>query len=125
MKYNCSVFGAPVALAARCAAIKPEPTAGAFTPCSIVFPAVEWGDRDFARVFPPKRYKKPDGSVYEEQPAWELPAARTVQVKNLPDVEIREILKRSIDFPQEKPEERSREALKALRKANRYWPRDA
>jgi hypothetical protein len=46
-------------------------------------------------------------------------------MKNLPSVEILEILRRVIDFPMETPEERAREALKALQKANRYWPTDA
>ena len=69
--------------------------------------------------------REPDGSIYEEPHAWELRAARTVQVKNLPDVEIREIVKCSMYFPQQMPEERAKEALKALQKANRYWPKDA
>jgi len=127
MKYNCSVFGAPVALAARCAGVKPERTANSSVSCSIVFPAVEWGDRDFVKVLPPMRYKNPDGSIYEEPHAWELLAARTVQFpgKNFPDIEIREIVKRSKFFPQQTAEERAKEALKVLQKVGRYWPRDA
>lgn len=125
IQYNCSVFGAPVALAARCAGVRPERTEDSFASCSIVFPAAEWGDRDFATVFPPTRYKKPDGSIYEEPHGWELRPARMVQVKNLPGVEIREIVNRSAYFPQQTPEERAKEALKALHGMGRYWPTDA
>ncbi len=123
MKYNCSVFGAPVALAARCAGIRPEKKSeNGFVSCSIVFPATEWGNRDFSKVFPPTRYKNPDGSVVEQPHAWEFRSARKVQVKNLPDVEVREIVKRGMYFPQQPPEERAKEALQVLREANRYWP---
>lgn len=124
MKYNCSVFGAPVALAARCAGVKPEQTVDGLMSCSIVFPAVEWGDREFVKVFPPTRYKTPDGSTNEEPVAWELRTARTVQVKNLPDVEIREIVKRSKSYPPQTAEEKAKEALKELHRLGRFWRRD-
>lgn len=125
MKYNCSVLGAPVALAARCAGVNPEQAVDSLAACSIVFPAVEWGNREFAKIVPHTRHKNPDGSISEEPPAWELRAARMVQVKNLPDVEIREIVKRSKSYPQQTAEEKAKEALKVLKKAGRYWPRNA
>lgn len=109
-------------LAARCAGIKPEPTADSFASCSIVFPAKEWGDRDFAEVLPPVRYTQPDGSICDLPHAWELRAARTATLKKLGDTEIREIVNRTISCPQQMPEEKAKEALKALQKANRYWP---
>lgn len=67
LKYNCSVFGGPVALAARCARVAPEPNVGPVS-TSIAFPAAEWGDRDFATVFPPRRYQLPDDDTIHEQP---------------------------------------------------------
>jgi hypothetical protein len=50
LKYNCSVFGAPVALAGRCAGIEPatrEPYSTA-----LVFPATEWNGLDVDDVLP-------------------------------------------------------------------------
>jgi len=124
MKYSCSVFGAPVALAARCATVKPEQIAEGLPFCSIVFPSVDWGDRDFETVLPPIRRKNADGSIYAEPHVWEGRAARTVAVKNLPDVSIREIVKRSKFYPQRSPEERAKEGLKVLQKVGRYWQKD-
>jgi class 3 adenylate cyclase len=48
VKYNCSVFGAPVALAARCAGLH----SGQAASSSIVFPAALAGDRPLADFFP-------------------------------------------------------------------------
>lgn len=48
-RYNVSVFGAPVALAARCAAVKPaDPTA--IVSSTIVMPEVDWGTRELNDV---------------------------------------------------------------------------
>ena len=117
-KYNCSVFGSPVTLAARCAGVKPE-TDFAFS--SIVFPSVEWGDRDFSMVFPPRRCTKPDGSTDEQPHSGELLLARKVQMKNLPDTEVREIVRRSA-YLSDPLNEIVKEDLKVLRESRRYWP---
>ena len=66
IKYNCSVFGAPVALAARCASVKPELQEDQFASSSIVFPVREWEYRDFDEVFPPRKIKDPNGATYEQ-----------------------------------------------------------
>jgi hypothetical protein len=125
-KYSCSVFGAPVTLAARCADVKPEKKSETeFSSCSIVLPSAEWGSRDFSKVFPPWRYKKPDGSIHEQPHSWELLSARTVPMTNLPNTEVREIVKRSLYLSDQPPEERAKEDLKVLREAHRYWPEDA
>ncbi len=125
MKYNCSVFGAPVALAARCAGVKPASSdETSFSSCSIVFPATEWGERDFGTVFPPQRFKMSDGSIYEKTHSWDFQNPRPVEIKNLPDLLIRQIVKRSMYFPQQGPEDRAKEALSILRETNRYWPAD-
>lgn len=90
VKYNCSVFGSPVALAARCAGVRPQiEDGGPMISSSIVFPAHEWGGHAFAEVFPPERYKDTDGSVPERPHSWELRAPRRVPLKNLPDTELR------------------------------------
>lgn len=66
LKFNCSVFGAPVALAARCAGVKPDLDESETYSTTVTFPDAEWRGRDFAQVFPPRRYRDPDGTVEEE-----------------------------------------------------------
>ena len=125
LRYNCSVFGSAVALAARCAGVRPDRTDGPIFSSTIAFPACEWGNRDFAEAFPLEKYKDLDGSVREQPHSWELREPRTVQLKNLPEYEIREIVKRSVHLPQQSAEERAREAFRSLERMGRYWPRDA
>jgi class 3 adenylate cyclase len=123
VKYNCSVFGSPVALAARCAAIRPEMGEdGPMFSSSIVFPAGEWGERVFSSVFPPEKYKDIDGSIKERPHAWDLRSPRKVKPKNLPECEVREIVTCSMHLPSQSAEERARASLDLLRAHGRYWP---
>jgi class 3 adenylate cyclase len=118
IKYNCSVFGAPVALAARCAAVKPLDESAS---SRIVFPASEWSERRFDEMFPTRKHKGPLGEI--ERPApWELLPPRKVGMKNLGDVEVREVQRTTVWVPQGfSAEDRAREALQALREQGRYW----
>lgn len=121
LKYNCSVFGAPVALAARCAGIEPE----CDSPISsyMTFPAGEWGDRDLDEVLPPKRYERPDGSEYEEPHGWRLLPPRKIDLKNLPSTEVLQIVDPGLWFPEESAEDRARETAKRIAEAGRRWHR--
>jgi hypothetical protein len=110
LKYSCSVFGAPVALAARCGRVLPLPAAGAVS-TSIVFPAAEWGDRDFDEVFPPVHYKLPDGTNHEQPHGWKLLEPREVELNGIGSIEIREIANEGFHFPSQSIEERAREGL--------------
>lgn len=130
MMYNCSVFGAPVALAARCAGIRPEEpeeTDNGFPSysCSITFPEAEWKGRNFDEVFPPTTHRDEKGSVVGEQPTtWELLPARAVTPKNMRELRIREVVDRAFNLPDATPEESARQIIKDMRAANRYWPRE-
>ncbi len=120
IRYNCSVFGAPVALAARCAGVKPEEGSGG---SRMVFPAAEWGSRQFKEVFPPQRYQGPDGRIIEEPPSWELTQPRKVAMKNVGDIEVREARRLTMWVPfNHSAEQRARDTLEAIRQAGRYWP---
>jgi class 3 adenylate cyclase len=119
-KYNCSVFGAPVALAARCASVKPEKNK--FVSSSIVFPANEWRDRDFGEIFPPKKIMNPDGGFYEQPLGWEMADSRTVNLKNIGAFWVQEVLKRTMHFPTISAEDRAKLSLEILHKNGRYWP---
>ena len=84
-KYACSVFGSTVAIAARCAGIRAsKKPIGA----SIVFPAIEWSTRDFAKLFPPKLYKYPEGDVQQIETGWEMFEPRTEPFKNMGSMEV-------------------------------------
>jgi Adenylate and Guanylate cyclase catalytic domain len=120
LRYNCSVFGAPVALAARCAGIVPVDE-GRFS-SSITLPASEWGEQDLTEVLRPKEYELPDGQIGRLPAPWELLEPRTVSIKNMGEIEIREILRRGMHLPSQSAEQRAREALETIEQAGRYWP---
>lgn len=113
--YNVSVFGAPVALAARCAAVKPlDPDARVSS--TIVMPAADWGARDLDEVLPPV-----GGDAQVQRFA--LQDARDVDMKGLGAQPIREIHNTGMWAPMESAEKRAGKGLQALLDCNRYWPR--
>ncbi len=122
IRYNCSVFGAAVAMAARCAAVRPEKSDDQLISTAMVFPSSEWSGRSFEDVFPPVRYRNPDGTIHEQPHGWKMGQPRKVPMKNLPDTEITEIVKSGMYFPQQSAEDRAKEALDEINKAGRYWP---
>jgi hypothetical protein len=129
LKYNCSVFGAPVALAARCAGVrrpiptdKPGPIDGPFFSSSIVFPSSEWGERDLNAVIAPRQYTGAEGETIEQDHGWELLEPRSVKIKNLPDLEIRELGNTVFHMSNFTAEDRAKKAIESLRRANRCWP---
>jgi len=107
LRYNCSVFGLPVTIAARCAAV--ERPRLAYT---IVTPANEWACREITAAFPPRRYAGPDGSVMEQDQIWKAEQPRFVQVKNLPDIEIVELVRDTVWIPDQSPIEKAKEAAR-------------
>lgn len=122
MKYNCSVFGAPVTMAARCASVRPDITvAGVYSSC-IVFPANEWKERELETLFPPLQYVDPDGKTSIAPQKWEILPLQQQPLKNLGSHEVRAILNRVMWMPTQSAEERAREALQIIKKRGRYWP---
>jgi class 3 adenylate cyclase len=114
-RYNVSVFGAPVALAARCAAVKPADSETVVS-STIVLPASEWGNHNLSAVLPPS------GGETDFQ-RFQLLEPRKVSMKGLGEVEVREIHNTGMWFPNQSAEDRAKESLQALKQANRYWPR--
>ncbi len=120
IRYNCSVFGAPVALAARCAGVKPE---GGRSGSRMVFPACEWVNRDFGELFPPRSYRGPDGNPVQQPSAWELLSARLVEMRNIGDFEVREARKLTTWTPYDySAEQKARETFQEIQRSGRYWP---
>lgn len=118
LKYNCSVFGCPVTIASRCAGI--QSTKGLLS--TIVFPSEHWEGRDFNKVFPPRRIQAPDGKSREMLQTWELKDPRITSMKNMPDIEIIEIVNQSSFRPSLPPEDIARENFKCLKKEGSYHP---
>ncbi|MBU2698569.1 hypothetical protein CCO04_26120 [Pimelobacter sp. 30-1] len=116
LRYNVSVFGAPVALAARCASVRP-PEDGPRASSTIVFPAADWADRQLDDILRPGTRLQPDYRVFELQERREVP------MKGLDMVEVCEIYNTGAHFPTQSAEDRARESLASLAEAGRYWPR--
>lgn len=122
LRYNVSIFGAPVALAARCAAVKPADP-NAVVSSTIVMPATDWGNRELDEVLPLQSTKQSDGSVSTESRIFDLLGTREVEMKGIGRVEIREIHNTSAWFPTQSAEMRAIESMEHLRRQGRYWPR--
>lgn len=127
LRYSASVFGAPVALAARCAGVRPTAeaikAAGGVISSSIVFPEAEWVGKQIDDYLPPEVSGNGDGTTNTMPSTHEIQSARPVSMKGLGDVEVREILRTAAWFPMHSAEERARVGVDELRKHNRYWPR--
>ena len=116
LKYNCSVFGQAVSLAKRCADIKPQGEGCA----SVILPSELWKGRDLQEVFPPLSVGFPDGTTQEEGVHWKALAPRAESVKNMPDIEVVELVREGRWFPSRPAEERARRGFEALKKQGRY-----
>lgn len=128
-RYNVSVFGAPVALAARCAGVRPDPAPTDGTPrpatpsSTIAMPAAQWGERDLTDVIPDRYYRLPDGTAQIQHRQFELQPERVVGMKGLGDVTVREIHNTGLHLPSQSAEQRALEGVRHLHEQKRYWPR--
>jgi class 3 adenylate cyclase len=108
VKYNWSVFGAPVALAARCAGIRAKEAVSS----SIIFPAECWGSRSFADVIPTNQH-----------PRWKMLPPRKETMKNIGERDVIEIAKLTRSYPFDfSAESQAKAGIDALRKNGRYKP---
>jgi Adenylate and Guanylate cyclase catalytic domain len=120
IKYNCSVFGQAVAVAARCARLKPE--VGASFGATIFFPAADWTGRKLHELIPPKRYQGPNGEVHEQPSSWEIRGPRSAALKNMPNMDVMELVKLSVWVPQGfSAEQEAKETLNRIKAEGRYW----
>jgi hypothetical protein len=118
VKYNSSVFGAPVALAARCAAVKPPE--GQFYSSFMVFPAEEWGDRDLPTVLPPEEYRLPNGATQQQEHAWTMLPESNAEMKNVGTVPVRIVANSAMHLSQWTAEGRAQESLQVLKTQGAY-----
>lgn len=118
-RYNCSVFGAPVALAARCAGLRPDDDNPAST--VVTFPAEEWVGRDFDRVFDRQVHTGADGASVERPHAWQLVGPQTTSIKNMGDIEVLHVVNRAFHLPSQSATEWAREGVAGITAAHRRW----
>jgi class 3 adenylate cyclase len=126
LRHGCSVFGAPVALAARCAGVPARTPEDKIASHTITFPAAEWGDRAMRDVIEPKRYRDPETGQIEDDDfsvqKWDVVEPFDFDAKGIGSVELRQLLDRSFRINPFTVEDRMREAIQDLRDNNRYWP---
>jgi len=116
LKYSCSVFGRPVAIAARCASVKCDECISS----SITLPAELWAGRDITKLFEPIKINKPDGSFHKQEMMWRTLAPRVVPLKNMPDLEIQEIVNDVVHLSTTSAEQRAVYSAKALMDEGSY-----
>jgi class 3 adenylate cyclase len=110
VKYNCSAFGAPIALAARCAGVLAQEAVSS----SIFFPSECLGNRSFADLVPNRA---------TERPRWKMLPPRKENLKNIGETEVIEIAKLTCSVPFGfSAESFVKEGIDALRKTGRYRP---
>ncbi|MFW9874328.1 MAG: adenylate/guanylate cyclase domain-containing protein [Candidatus Thorarchaeota archaeon] len=116
LKYNCSIFGKPVAIASRCASIKPKGSGSS----SVIFPAELWKNFSLDEIFEPITYTGSNGKLIKKPHEWHILPKRIEKIKNMPDLEIIEICRMAKFIPQETPEDRARSSFKLLKKLGFY-----
>jgi hypothetical protein len=110
LRYNCSVFGKPVALAARCASIHSIDDRSC-----VICPAENWGARTLEETVPAPKRQMPDGSIQESERFWVLQPSRMEKIKHMPDLEVRELTYQLFHLPSQSVEDRARESLKSIK----------
>lgn len=113
MRYNVSVFGAPVALAARCAGVRKPAESEQVVSSTIVFPASDWAGRDLDQVLPPGSELQPEHRPFE------LQEQRDVAMKGLGSVKVQEIYNTGMWWPTQSAEDRATASLDYLKQALR------
>jgi hypothetical protein len=120
LRYNCSVFGKPVTLAARCASVRSVEGRSC-----VICPAENWGTRTLEDTVPAGRIRMPDGSLREDKRPWVLQAPRMEKVKHMPDLEVRELTYGLYHMPGMTAEERAQQSMESIRQGEvgHYTPR--
>jgi hypothetical protein len=119
--YSVSVFGAPVALAARCAGLAlPDDLDGPVS-SYMTLPAQEVDGREFDDLIPVEVRQGPDAKPYEQPHGWRQLGNRTVPMKNVGDIDVAQIVNGEIWLPQQSAEERACEWVRLAGEAGRRW----
>jgi class 3 adenylate cyclase len=119
--YTASVFGAPVALAARCAGAPVPAANGTRISSYLTVPAGELNGREFAELVPTETREGPEGENYERPHGWQLLDPQSVPMKNMGDVEVAQIANTAMWVPSESAETRAKTVVRLASQARRRW----
>lgn len=119
--YNASVFGAPVALAARCAGVALPDDLDAPVSSYMTLPTAEIDGRCLDELIPAEIRQGPDGEPYEQPHAWRLLQNRDVSMKNIGDVAVAQIANAAMWLPGQSAEDRARDVVRLAAEAGRRW----
>jgi len=120
LNHDCSVFGAPASLAARCAADKTFGTGST----RIVFPARDWKYSSLREVFPPVASESHGDDDEDEDTGWRLHDPSMADLRNIGQVELRciEWVLCRVTTGNASPEESAKRWLQQLRAKGAYSP---
>jgi hypothetical protein len=131
LRYNCSVFGLPVTLAARCAGIKVKKPNVA----SIVFPADTCRDYTFKDIFESEPPNDDNDIFTAVDVEWKQLPTQKIKLKNMGNVEVVSFIKTNENPASEEfysewdisqagitPQQEAQEDLKLLYRNGRYKP---
>jgi hypothetical protein len=104
-KYDCSVFGSPVAVANRCANHKLQNE----KPSYIVVPSELWTYNDVNEIFPPRTFVDPNGKSSKGNQIWHTEKTG-VNVKG-PNIDAIAIIRGTIWIPRQSAEDYVKESL--------------
>jgi hypothetical protein len=119
--YSASVFGAPVALAARCPAVGLPNNLDSPVSSFMTLPAVEIETRRFDELVPAEIREGPSGEPYEQPHSWRLLNRRDVPMKNIGDVAVAQIVNAARWLPGQSAEDRAQEVVLLAGEARRRW----
>ncbi len=119
--YSASVFGVPVALAARCAAVTLPDDLDFQVSSYMTLPAAEIDGHGFDELIPTEISKGPDGEPYKRPHGWRLLNSREVPMKNMGDVEVAQIVNAAAWLPGQTAEDRAQEVVRLASEGGRRW----
>jgi len=126
VRHNCSVFGAPVALAARCAGVPPDGDPDAFANHTITFPAESATGLAVPDLVAHLLRDPEAGDIEEDdtgQSVWKLTEPFTRSLKGRGEMALQQLRDDlSLRINSFIVEDRTRDSVEHLRRANRYWP---
>jgi hypothetical protein len=119
--YSASVFGAPVAVAARCAGVALPDDLDTPVSSYMTLPANEIEGRRFEDLIPVEVGKDPDGEPYEKPHGWRLLDSRSVPMKNIGDLAVAQLVNTAMWMPTQTAENRAREVVRLAAEVGRRW----
>ncbi len=115
-EYSATVFGSPLIFAAGCARHNPQGDVSSM----ITFPADEWKERSFDKVFQPIEYDDPEKGKVKQPQTWKLGEAREIDFSGMGRLALRDIANVVHSMPSVSAEIKAREWAQLIRDKGFY-----